>query len=138
MTKAESFFMELIEQVPDAKPGKMFGALCMKMPNGKSGAMFWKDNIVVKLKGDLYCCLLNLLLCLKRNRLKRKNSMGFINTMFTTIALVLGETFYVKKIIIIYQAGWFYLFANSRSIYICSANVCEIQFVESTLKIFQA
>jgi hypothetical protein len=32
-------------------PGKMFGALCMKMPNGKSGAMFWKDNIVVKLHG---------------------------------------------------------------------------------------
>ena len=30
----------------------MFGALCMKTPNGKSAAMFWKDNIVVKLTGD--------------------------------------------------------------------------------------
>ena len=29
----------------------MFGALCMKTPNGKSAAMFWKDNIVVKLTG---------------------------------------------------------------------------------------
>ena len=49
MSEAEQFFIELIGQVPDAKAGKMFGALCMKMPNGKSAAMFWKDNIVVKL-----------------------------------------------------------------------------------------
>jgi hypothetical protein len=30
----------------------MFDALCMKMTKGKSAAMFWKDNIVVKLSGD--------------------------------------------------------------------------------------
>jgi hypothetical protein len=54
MTKAEAFFTDLIEQIPNAKPGKMFGALCMKMPNGKSGAMFWKDNIVVKLQGEAF------------------------------------------------------------------------------------
>lgn len=53
MTKAEEFFIELIEQIPNAKAGKMFGALCMKMPNGKSAAMFWKDNIVVKLQGEV-------------------------------------------------------------------------------------
>ena len=30
----------------------MFGALCMKTANGKSAAMFWKDNIVEKLTGE--------------------------------------------------------------------------------------
>lgn len=48
---AEVYFTELTKEIPNAIPGKMFGALCMKMPNGKSGAMFWKDNIVVKLHG---------------------------------------------------------------------------------------
>ena len=52
MTKAEEFFSELTKQIPDVKPGKMFGALCMKTLNGKSAAMFWKDNIVVKLTGE--------------------------------------------------------------------------------------
>jgi len=52
MTKAETFFNELTKEIPDVKPGKMFGALCMKTPNGKSAAMFWKDHIVVKLQGD--------------------------------------------------------------------------------------
>jgi hypothetical protein len=41
MSKAEQFFIELTYEIPDAKPGKMFGALCMKMPNGKAAAMFW-------------------------------------------------------------------------------------------------
>lgn len=53
MTKAEIFFTELVNGIPNAKPGKMFGALCMKMPNGKSAAMFWKDNIVVKLPEEI-------------------------------------------------------------------------------------
>lgn len=52
MTKAELFFTELTNQIPDVKPGKMFGAMCMKTANGKSAVMFWKDNIVVKLQGD--------------------------------------------------------------------------------------
>ena len=52
MTKAEEFFNKLTEQIPDVKPGKMFGAICMKTPNGKSAAMFWKNNIVVKLTGE--------------------------------------------------------------------------------------
>ena len=52
MTKAEELFNQLTHEIPDVKPGKMFGALCMKTPNGKSAAMFWKDNIVVKLSGD--------------------------------------------------------------------------------------
>lgn len=53
MTKAEIFFNELTKEIPGVTPGKMFGALCMKTANGKSAAMFWKDHIVVKLRGDL-------------------------------------------------------------------------------------
>ena len=50
MTKAEEFFNELSKEISGVKPSKMFGAACMKTPNGKSAAMFWKDNIVVKLR----------------------------------------------------------------------------------------
>ena len=52
MSEAETYFTQLTNDIPNASPGKMFGALCMKMPNGKSAAMFWKDNIVVKLDGE--------------------------------------------------------------------------------------
>lgn len=52
MTNAETYFIELAQKIADVKPGKMFGSLCLKTPNGKSAAMLWKDNIVVKLKGD--------------------------------------------------------------------------------------
>jgi hypothetical protein len=51
MSNAEIFFTELSKNISGVKPGKMFGAACMKTPNGKSAAMFWKDNIVVKLRG---------------------------------------------------------------------------------------
>jgi len=51
MTKAEEYFNELTAEIPDVQPGKMFGALCMKTPNGKAGAMLWKDFLVVKLDG---------------------------------------------------------------------------------------
>jgi hypothetical protein len=52
MTTAEDFFIELQKEIPDVKPGKMFGSLCMKTSNGKSGAMLWHDYLVVKLDGD--------------------------------------------------------------------------------------
>jgi len=52
MTQAEEFFNRLTNEIPHAKPGKMFGCLCMKMPNGKSAAMCWKDHLVVKLQGE--------------------------------------------------------------------------------------
>jgi hypothetical protein len=52
MTKAEEYFHELTKEIPEAKLGKMFGALCIKAPNGKSGAMFWQDCIIVKLNTD--------------------------------------------------------------------------------------
>lgn len=54
MTKAELFFSELTKEIPGVKPGKMFGAMCMKAKNGKSAAMFWKDCIVVKLTGEYF------------------------------------------------------------------------------------
>jgi hypothetical protein len=52
MTKGEELFSEIAKAIPGIKEGKMFSALCMKTPNGKSAAMFWKENIVVKLEED--------------------------------------------------------------------------------------
>lgn len=49
MTDAEMFFKELTGQIEGVKSGKMFGALCMKTSNGKSAAMIWRDQLVVKL-----------------------------------------------------------------------------------------
>jgi hypothetical protein len=60
MTDAEIFFTQLIKDLPDVKPGKMFGSLCMKTPNEKAGAMLWHDNIVVKLAGDSFSEALDL------------------------------------------------------------------------------
>ena len=54
MSLAEDYFRQLTHEIPDVKEGKMFGALCMKTPNGKAAAMFWKDAIVVKLPGDAF------------------------------------------------------------------------------------
>ena len=52
MTKAEEYFNQLTSEIPNVAPGKMFGALCVKTPNGKSAAMYWQECIVVKLQGD--------------------------------------------------------------------------------------
>ena len=52
MTEAEKYFHELTGQIPDVEPGKMFGALCFKMPNGKAAAIFRRDTLVVKLNGE--------------------------------------------------------------------------------------
>lgn len=60
MTNAELFFNELTVQIENVKPGKMFGSLCMKTPNGKSAAMIWKDHLVVKLNGAYLNEALNL------------------------------------------------------------------------------
>jgi len=54
MSKAEAFFIQLIQETPGVKGGKMFGALCMKAPNGKAAAMLWKDCMVVKLTGEAF------------------------------------------------------------------------------------
>lgn len=52
MTKSEKLFHEIAGQLPEAKEGKMFGALCVKAPNGKAGIMFWKEYIIFKLEGE--------------------------------------------------------------------------------------
>jgi hypothetical protein len=52
MTKAEELFHQIAAQIPEAKESKMFGALCIKAPNGKASAMFYKEDIVLKLEGE--------------------------------------------------------------------------------------
>ena len=52
MTKAEELFHQIATQLPEAKESKMFGALCIKAPNGKASAMFYKEDAVFKLDGD--------------------------------------------------------------------------------------
>ena len=50
MTKAEELFHKIAGELPDAKEGKMFGALCIKAPNGKAGVMFWHEDMIFKLE----------------------------------------------------------------------------------------
>lgn len=52
MTKAEERYHEIAASLPDAKEGKMFGALCVKMANGKAALLFKNDTIVFKLTGE--------------------------------------------------------------------------------------
>jgi hypothetical protein len=60
MTQAEEYFHQLAGEIPGVKKGKMFGAACMKTPAGKAAAMFWKDCMVVKLRGTGFSEALNL------------------------------------------------------------------------------
>jgi hypothetical protein len=50
MTKAEELFHTIASGIPNAKESKMFGALCIKAPNGKAGVMFWKEDMIFKLE----------------------------------------------------------------------------------------
>ena len=52
MTQAEELFHKIASELPDAQEGKMFGAMCIKAPNGKAGVMFHSNDIVIKLSGD--------------------------------------------------------------------------------------
>ena len=49
MTEAEELFHKITNEVPDAIEGKLFGAKCVKLNNGKTAAIFWKDNMLFKL-----------------------------------------------------------------------------------------
>ena len=51
MTKAETLFHQIAAELPDAKESKMFGALCIKAPNGKAAAMFKNDDMIFKFEG---------------------------------------------------------------------------------------
>ena len=52
MTKAEKFFHQIADELPNAIESKMFGALCIKAINGKPSAMFWKDDMIFKLNSE--------------------------------------------------------------------------------------
>ena|ERR1039458_5823746 len=60
MTNAEELFHSIAEELIDLKEGKMFGAMCIKTPNGKAVVMLWKDDLVVKLEGKMLSEALNL------------------------------------------------------------------------------
>ncbi|MCX6352272.1 MAG: hypothetical protein NTX03_10475 [Bacteroidetes bacterium] len=52
MNTTEEKFNEIATQLPDAKVSKMFGATCIKVPNGKAAFMIYGDDIVFKLTGE--------------------------------------------------------------------------------------
>ena len=49
---AETYFNEILNDIPDAVPGKMFGCPSAKMPNGKAGMFFKNNEIIVKISGE--------------------------------------------------------------------------------------
>lgn len=49
MTEPEKFFHKIVNDIPDAIEGKMFGAMCVKSTSGKAVAIFWKNNMLFKL-----------------------------------------------------------------------------------------
>lgn len=50
MTKAEELYEKIASEIPDTKKSKMFGAQCIKAPNGKAGVMLWHDYMIFKLE----------------------------------------------------------------------------------------
>ena len=52
MKEAEVLFKTIAEEMPEATPGKLFGAVCLKAPNGKAVCFFYKGNMVFKLTGE--------------------------------------------------------------------------------------
>jgi hypothetical protein len=49
MTESEKLFHQIAKEVPNAREGKAFGVFCIKAPNGKLTALFWKNNLMFKL-----------------------------------------------------------------------------------------
>ena len=49
MTTSEELFHKIVNEIPDATEGKMFGASCIKSINGKAVAILWKGNMLFKL-----------------------------------------------------------------------------------------
>lgn len=52
MTKAEEFFHKIADKLPNATKGKVFGTIGIKAMNGKTAAIFWKDEIIIKLNAE--------------------------------------------------------------------------------------
>jgi hypothetical protein len=47
-SKSDTLFEEIAASLPGAVLGKMFGSRCIKAPNGKAGAILWRDQLVIK------------------------------------------------------------------------------------------
>ena len=52
MSSAEKLYHQIAAELPDATESKIFGAKCLKAPNGKALAMFWKECMTFKLRGE--------------------------------------------------------------------------------------
>ena len=52
MATATEFLGTIAKKIPGAKLSKMFGADCIKAPNGKAVCMVWREDMVFKLAGD--------------------------------------------------------------------------------------
>jgi len=52
MTKAEECFHKIADKLPNATKGKVFGAICIKAASGKTAAIFWKNEIIIKLNAE--------------------------------------------------------------------------------------
>lgn len=53
MTDSEKLFRQLAKNIPEAREGKVFGALCIKTTNGKAAAIFWQGSVLFKLDDKL-------------------------------------------------------------------------------------
>jgi hypothetical protein len=53
MDKSEELYHKIAAGIPDGTESKMFGALCIKAPNGKAGVMFHSGDMIFKLEGNL-------------------------------------------------------------------------------------
>jgi len=49
MTKPEELFHNIASEGTEAIEGKLFGAMCIKLNNGKTAAIFWKNCMLFKL-----------------------------------------------------------------------------------------
>lgn len=52
--ESKALFFQIGDQLEGAKRSKMFGADCLKAPNGKALAMFYKGDMVFKLRDEPY------------------------------------------------------------------------------------
>jgi hypothetical protein len=60
LSKAETHFYKIRDEISEGKKGKMFGAECIKAPNGKVIAIFWKDRLILKLQKQDQIAVLNM------------------------------------------------------------------------------
>ena len=52
MTKTEKLFQQIAATFPEGTISNMFGATCIKAPNGKAVFLIWQNDLVFKLTGQ--------------------------------------------------------------------------------------